>query len=121
MTLVRAPYDHRIFRYEILWAVRGWIRGENWGRQETIYWLENFLLFIPFGLLFPNKESWIRVVIIAATFSAFIEICQFIFVLGECELDDVIANTIGALTGYFLFKTLKKIYKKRRGESSVKR
>lgn len=115
--MVREPYDHRIFRFEVLWAVRGLIRGASWGRQETIYWLENFLLFMPFGFLFPEHKSWKHIAVTAAGFSAFIELSQYAFILGECELDDVFANTIGALIGYLLFVTFRKIFY--RGKSRV--
>ena len=36
--------------------------------------------------------------------SAEIELTQFVFRLGVCELDDVLNNTIGAAIGSLLFK-----------------
>lgn len=49
--------------------------------------------------------------------SAIIEITQYIFNLGWCELDDVISNTAGALVGFGLYVTVHKLINK--GESRV--
>lgn len=119
MTLIREPHSHRIFRIDLFWALRGWINGEPWGNQELVYYLENFLLFIPFGLFFPEQKNWKWVVISASITSVVIELTQYVFILGECELDDVISNTIGALIGFLLFVFAEKIYRKFRGESRV--
>ncbi|MVB10239.1 VanZ like family protein [Caprobacter fermentans] len=70
----------------------------------------NIIIFIPFGLLLPmilkkeNKNTILNGVI----FSAFIEIIQFILGLGSTDIDDLIFNTIGVITGYLLFTTIKK-------------
>ena len=34
---------------------------------------------------------------------------QYIFMLGWCELDDVVSNTIGALIGYGAFVGLRRL------------
>lgn len=39
--------------------------------------------------------------IAAALTSALIEATQYMFALGECEFDDVISNTLGAMIGYW--------------------
>ncbi len=49
--------------------------------------------------------------------SAIIEITQYIFNLGWCELDDVISNTAGALIGFGCYVIVHKLIKK--GESRV--
>ena len=41
--------------------------------------------------------------------SAVIEITQYIFNLGWCEVDDVISNTVGALAGFALYIILQKL------------
>ena len=77
-------------------------------RRETIRsLLLNILLFTPFGaalphLLPPSKSIWKRVLltgVAAMLFSIVIEICQYVFSLGNAEADDVICNTLGALIG----------------------
>lgn len=67
----------------------------------------NVALFYPAGLLACEllPKSWGRikkVVLIAVLFalvSVGIEFCQYHFVLGQAEIDDVIHNILGALIG----------------------
>lgn len=78
----------------------------------------NILFFIPYGFLFPWKErneklSWRRVLIAAALTFALIELTQYVFILGECEFDDVISNTFSAMIGYGLFLTMSQIVDKK--------
>ena len=79
----------------------------------------NWLFFIPGGLwlpeLFSNKMQLKRKillsVIILFAMSLVIELTQFFFALGLAETDDVIHNTLGAVTGsmfFFLFQWVKK-------------
>ena len=105
--LIREPHTYRIFRPELFWAIRAWIAGEYNGKAESILYFMNILFFIPFGLLFPLEEKkgnlgWRSVLIVAAVTSALIELSQYVFVLGECEVDDVISNTLGAMIGYWI-------------------
>lgn len=98
--LIREPHAYRIFRPELFWAIRAWIAGEDNGKAETILYFINILFFIPFRLLFPweqknEKPSWKCVLIAAALTSMLIELSQYIFALGECEVDDIISNTLG--------------------------
>ena len=62
----------------------------------------------------PGEKSTKKVIIIAFLASVFIEASQYIFALGECEIDDVIGNTLGAWLGVYLFKRIKKFRKNRR-------
>ena len=103
--LKREPHADRIFRPELFWAIRTWIAGGYNGQAESYLYFLNILFFIPYGLLFPwveknGKISWKRVLIAAALTSTFIELSQYIFALGECEFDDIISNTLGAMIGY---------------------
>ena len=67
----------------------------------------NVVLFYPTGLLACEllPKSWNRakrVILIAVLFalvSVGIEFCQYHFVLGQAEVDDVIHNTLGTLIG----------------------
>ena len=67
----------------------------------------NVVLFYPIGLLatalLPKRwAEWSRCVLtilLCISLSAGIEYVQYICSLGQCEIDDVIHNTIGALTG----------------------
>ena len=96
----------RVFKWELLWAYRAWIAGESFGRTESIQNINNILVFMPFGALFPGKR-WRWLMITAVLFSATIEIVQYCFNLGWCEIDDVICNVLGAVIGFGLWKKVK--------------
>jgi glycopeptide antibiotics resistance protein len=58
----------------------------------------NILLFVPMGALCDVNRLWKK---IACGFllSVFVEILQYYFMLGYCELDDMLNNTIGTVLG----------------------
>lgn len=90
----REPMTTRIFR-GLFWEI------------EMGYWnniIQNILLFIPLGFLIGGKQGIIAGVLL----SIGIELTQYIFRLGYCELDDVLNNTIGAAIGSLLFKKFEK-------------
>lgn len=91
----------RVFKPELFWAIRAWIVNPTIeSKKEAVQYLLNILFFIPYGLLFPWKDNWKWVFVIALVLSVFIELSQFIFNLGWCEVDDVISNTLGAMIGW---------------------
>ncbi|MBO6116605.1 MAG: VanZ family protein [Ruminococcus sp.] len=77
----------------------------------------NILLFMPFGALFPTISEKFRnpfaTVLCGFLFSVGIESLQYITGRGLTEIDDVINNTVGALTGYLLFALISHLYKRR--------
>lgn len=85
--------------------------------------LMNEFLFVPFGLTAPNvlsrlKQFWpvVITVVSAMMFSTVIELTQYYFRLGRCEVDDVIMNTIGAGIGansYVIASQLQRILSKK--------
>ena len=86
----REPMTTRIFR-GLFWEI------------EMGYWnniIQNILLFIPLGFLIGGKRGIVAGVLL----SIGIELTQHIAVLGYCELDDALNNTIGAAIGSLLFK-----------------
>ena len=94
----------RVFRPELFWAIRGWIVNPTVvNKVEAVQYLLNILFFIPYGLLFPWKDNWKRVFVTALVLSLLIELSQYIFNLGWCEVDDVISNTLGAMIGYWIW------------------
>jgi glycopeptide antibiotics resistance protein len=96
----------RVFKWELLWAYRAWIAGESFGKTESIQNINNILVFIPFGALFPGKR-WRALLLMAVLFSVGIEVIQYAFNLGWCEIDDVICNVLGASIGFGLWKLIK--------------
>jgi glycopeptide antibiotics resistance protein len=83
---------------------------ETWGRsaQAHSYFIENVIMFLPFGILFPMMISKFQ----KATFcvaaglacSACLELAQLLTSRGHCQLDDVITNTSGTLIGWIIWR-----------------
>ncbi|MBO5321644.1 MAG: nucleotidyltransferase family protein [Clostridia bacterium] len=79
--------------------------------------LMNWALYLPFGIALPyvlsksfKKINVLFTVLSAFILSVFVEWVQFYLSLGKCETDDVIFNTLGAVTGalgYLLYGFLK--------------
>lgn len=66
--------------------------------------LMNVFLFVPLGLTLPfvlgnGRFPAFLTVTAALLFSAGIEYLQYRYALGRCEVDDVLMNTLGAVTG----------------------
>lgn len=66
--------------------------------------LLNIALFLPFGYLLPmlwrGHRSLRSVALSGAAFSLLIE-CSQLLTSRACDIDDLIANTLGAVLGYF--------------------
>ncbi len=96
----------RVFKWELLWSYRAWLAGAPDGKTESIQNINNILIFIPFGLLFPGKR-WKWLLLTVVLFSAGIEAVQYVLNLGWCEIDDVICNFLGAVIGFGAWKWIK--------------
>ena len=80
---------------------------ETGNPEELNHDLTNMLMFIPLGLLLPlmnrkvfNKASF--AFLFGMVVSTLIESVQLLFRLGECDINDIIANTLGAVVGYLI-------------------
>ena len=64
--------------------------------------IDNFIVFIPLGMLlsinFTNIRLWQKSIWIFA-FSVTLEATQFVFAIGTSDITDVITNTTGGLFG----------------------
>ena len=96
-----------------MWAYREMLMGHSRWKEDVGYNLKNILFFIPFGMTFPEMSKlhfsfvlvnrrWLVVMLAGIMLSIFIEITQYVFCLGLCELDDVLCNVLGALLGLWL-------------------
>lgn len=83
---------------------------ETWGvtMQAHAFFVENIIMFIPFGILMPTVFPAMRNIFICTLFalacSLSLEIFQLVTGRGFCQLDDVVTNTLGAFGGYILYK-----------------
>lgn len=66
----------------------------------------NIFLFLPIGVFLYNlaagKLHWYGCILLGACLSAFIEMMQYIFRCGYCDINDFIHNVIGTACGYFM-------------------
>lgn len=73
----------------------------------------NVALFVPIGILFPmihpkKLNKMFLIIPMGTMLSTVIESIQLIFSWGMCDIDDIIANTIGAVSGLVLYRICKK-------------
>ena len=69
--------------------------------------LGNLLPFIPFGFLlpiaYPRIKAFFKVFLVGMFAVLFIEIFQYMTRLGSFDIDDIILNMVGVLSGYGTF------------------
>lgn len=73
------------------------------------HFLLNVAMFVPFGYLIPATNprylrKWSFAMMGGLIVSTVIEGCQMLFCLGQSDVDDIIANTLGAVIGYALVR-----------------
>ena len=83
--------------------------------QSRAYFVENILLFLPFGVLLPAavpslRKGWCCVYAAFST-SMMLETVQLLTERGYCQLDDVVTNTLGAAIGYLVFALVRKCWR----------
>ncbi|WMJ85862.1 VanZ family protein [Anaerocolumna sp. MB42-C2] len=82
----------------------------TWGNTMTshAYFIENILMFLPFGMLFPlafHKLQKLQVCLMVGLLSSlFLEFLQLLTQRGFCQLDDVVTNTFGTVLGWCIYK-----------------
>lgn len=83
------------------------ITGLFWELRNG-YWRDivlNILLFVPLGVI---SGRW-GTVAFGFVLSVSIELIQYIFCLGQCEVDDVLHNTLGTVIGVLIWIIVKKV------------
>lgn len=69
--------------------------------------LQNVALFAPLGVLLPamhrRLRGWYWVLLCGMGLSTMIETIQLLAAAGQCDVNDIAANTLGALLGYGVF------------------
>lgn len=90
--------------------------NDSLGRIARLNIIGNVVAFIPFGIFLPVL-SHRRIKLIATTLYSFslslaIELTQLITMVGSCDVDDLILNCLGGLTGYIIYAFLYKIIRR---------
>ena len=72
----------------------------------------NVILFVPFGFFIPAVSEKFKnpasTVLFGALCIAAVEVIQLFTLLGKCDIDDLILNVIGIVTGRFIFYLVEK-------------
>ncbi len=104
----RIPGDR--YRYNLVpfTEIRRYLsyRNKIGGYYVLLNLLGNVVCFIPFGFVIPiltKKQTALRMFLLSLSASVLVELLQLISMLGSCDVDDIILNTLGGLIGYFLF------------------
>lgn len=90
----------------------------TWGMTMTehAYFVENIMMFIPYGILFPFAFSVMRngflCVFSGLLCSVCLELMQLVTKRGYCQVDDILTNTLGAAVGFLCYKVLIQLYVK---------
>ena len=71
--------------------------------------LLNVAMFVPIGILLPmiypeKLNKWSIALGVGLMCTVTIETTQLIFRMGQCDIDDIIANTTGALVGFLFYR-----------------
>ena len=90
--------------------------NDSLGRIARLNIIGNVVAFIPFGIFLPVL-SHRRIKLIATTLYSFslslaIELTQLITMVGSCDVDDLILNCLGGLTGYIIYAVWYKIIRR---------
>ncbi len=86
------------------------------GRPAYMEIVLNALIFVPFGVflcMLKKKKSLVSVLAPIALTSLLYEVIQYVFVLGASDITDIIANTLGGMTGALMFHILHGVCKER--------
>ena len=106
ITVLKSNATVRECEWGLFWGLRMLLNNEPNGLTVFIQYINNILFFIPFG--FPLGKSysleWKQIFIAGFIASSFVEITQYITARGLAEIDDVISNTVGAMSGFVLWK-----------------
>jgi len=88
-------------------AVKSALTGDGTGMLNHM--ILNVVLFVPYGFLFamvhPRRLNSVLYSLMAGIMlSSIAEIMQLVMRAGQCDLDDILANTFGTVIGYAAYR-----------------
>lgn len=99
-------------------TIRGFFAGDTSTPEFFFNIFGNILLFVPYGILIPlilkNRVILIDVIYTGFILSFCFELFQLLTRTGQFDIDDVILNTLGAITGYLIFMLFRYLLEKKR-------
>lgn len=98
----REPREVSPANLQPLWSYFNYAENSYLKEMAAINIL-NVTMFLPVGFLmklgFP-QITWENAMLVGGSFSMAIEVSQFAFDKGFCEIDDLIHNVVGCIIGY---------------------
>lgn len=85
--------------------------GRGNGLIAKVNLFGNILPFLPVGFLLPliyREMTWPKAIALAVGTGLLMEVLESVFRVGIFDVDDVILNALGVLTGYALFRLFKR-------------
>lgn len=98
MVVFRRTLGKREYHFEPFWSYY----TRNSGIVVLPEHIMNVVIFMPIGLLLAilyRRLGLLKITAIGLLLSCMIEVLQFIFKRGVCEIDDVMNNTLGCFLG----------------------
>ncbi|MCM3733049.1 VanZ family protein [Fictibacillus nanhaiensis] len=90
-----------------------WRSGDYWLIFKNI--IGNIILFLPLGLLLPLIfrvfNSWRIMFVVGFGTSFLIEVLQYEYAKRIFDIDDILLNGLGAITGLFIYKFFALIFR----------
>jgi glycopeptide antibiotics resistance protein len=90
-----------------------WRSGDYWLIFKNI--IGNIILFLPLGLLLPLIfrvfNSWRTMFVVGFGTSFVIEVLQYEYAKRIFDIDDILLNGLGAMTGLFIYKFFALIFR----------
>ena len=109
-------YLNNWFPFRINWNPFVYMFGYDTRREAMLNFIGNITMFIPVGIVWPTvyknlNKHW-KVIAAGVGFSLCIEILQLPFYDRVSDIDDLILNSAGFLTGYLIYLLIKTLKKK---------
>ncbi len=107
--LGRVPSDEYKYSLEPFKEIRRYLtyRSEIGTFNVILNLLGNIVCFVPFGfvvpILSPRHKGFFKIAWLSFCVSLLVELVQLVSKVGSCDVDDIILNTLGGITGYLLF------------------
>ena len=77
-------------------------------RRVIFNYVVNLLLFVPWGILFAiGKTTAKRFALYTGIVVIFVELLQYLAMLGSFDIEDIILNGIGAMIGFLVARQIK--------------
>ena len=114
VVIVTGPWSWALHRLTVALYVQfryDWPVAPQWVGPEHYGFGLNVLLFVPMGALavLTTRWPWWLVTVAAAVASAAIEIVQSLYLTRFGDVNDVVANTLGALVGAVAVSALRRL------------